>query len=80
MKTYLIIQGIFLYLLLGFVVSYIAIKIDGHKWSGEYKEDPSFVICLMMFWPFLALIGVVLFPFWILKKFLDFMVDISKRR
>lgn len=80
MKIYLIIQVTFLYLLLGFVVSYIFCKIDGLKWSSEYKDYPERVIGLMMLWPFFVLIGVALVQFWLLKKFLNFMVDISKRR
>lgn len=80
MKTYLIIQGIFLYVLIGFVVSYIFFKIDGLEWSSEYEDSPGSVIGLMVLWPFLVLIGVVLFPFWLLKKFLDFVVYISRRR
>lgn len=72
-----IIQACVLYLLVGFGVNALWAKMDGYEnWKEWYREEDEGYILSLIFWPYMAVLIVVLEPIVLIRKVLD---DLSRR-
>ena len=73
-----IIQAGVLYLLVGFGINALLAKMGGYEnWKEWYIEEDGSYILGLIFWPFIAVMLVVLSPVILLQKVLD---DLSRRK
>lgn len=75
-----IIQACVLYLLVGFGFNALRAKMVGYEnWKEWYREEDGGYIPSLVFWPFMAVMFVVVAPVILLQKALDDLIGDGKR-
>lgn len=75
MILFLFIQGIIIYIIIGFFIFRLSCKLLDENYKDTYEYNPEACIFLMLIWPIILIIILISVPFIILKKIFDGVIE-----